>query len=74
MFEKAAKADPKNPVIFKNIGVLYLSSGQPAIARKYFEEGLKVNPRSHDLKNCLKNLDKILNDSNIVLQADYKIK
>jgi tetratricopeptide (TPR) repeat protein len=69
-FEEAARINPQDPAVFKNIGVLYLSSGQPAVARKYFEAGLRVYARSKDMQACLDNLDKISEGSDIMLGID----
>jgi tetratricopeptide (TPR) repeat protein len=62
-FEKAAKIDSQNPAIFKNIGIIYIQFGQIDIARKYFEEGLRVNPGNKALQACIENLDEILTGS-----------
>jgi len=52
-FLKASDKNSSSPAVFKNIGLLFLMSGQKDIAKKYFEEGLKVNPGSKELKRIL---------------------
>jgi tetratricopeptide (TPR) repeat protein len=59
-FEKAAETDSQDAALFKNIGIIYIKLGQTDIAKKYFQEGLRVNPGNKALQACIENLDEAL--------------
>lgn len=55
-FNKAVRLAPENPEIYRNIGVFYTQAGRIDIARKYFEEGLRIDPDNIKLKDSLESL------------------
>lgn len=43
--EEALQADPQNSLVLNNLGVFYLESGQPQLARDYFKKSFNLNPK-----------------------------
>ena len=45
-YQMALKIDPKNPVVFNNLGTIHISLRQYATAEKMYRKALKYDPRS----------------------------
>jgi tetratricopeptide (TPR) repeat protein len=57
-FLKSADINSRDASIFKNIGVYYVKKNRPDLAEKYFNIGLKLNPGSKELEECIRELRK----------------
>ena len=55
---KAARQQPDSPVLYLNLGRVYLLLGRRDAARKTFEDGLKLAPRHESLRKELAPIDR----------------
>jgi len=52
-YEKAAEANPEDSRAWRNLGIVYLKSGQNAKGIQCLEESLRLNPNDQVLKKWL---------------------
>ncbi len=55
-YEKALKIDPKDPVLYNNLGLVYLQQKDYAEAKEYFGKAIEADPGFVPAKNNLKQL------------------